>query len=56
VTAHPDGARTAQQARNLLMDLGERATQFRFLVRDLAGQFTGAFDPHTPSGSRAGRV
>jgi len=31
-----------QQARNLLMDLGERATQF--LIRDRAGQFTDAFD------------
>jgi putative transposase len=44
VTAHPDGAWTAQQARNLLMDLGERADRFRLLVRDRAGQFTGAFD------------
>jgi transposase len=44
MAAHPDGAWTAQQARNLLMDLGERAAQFRFLVRDRGGQFTGAFD------------
>jgi putative transposase len=44
VTAHPDGAWTVQQARNLLMELGERAARFRFLVRDRAGQFIGAFD------------
>jgi putative transposase len=44
VTTNPDGAWTTQQARNLLLDLGERAAGFRYLVRDRAGQFTGAFD------------
>jgi putative transposase len=44
VTASPDGAWTTQQARNLLMDLSHRAAGFRYLVRDRAGQFTGAFD------------
>jgi putative transposase len=44
ITANPDGPWTVQQIRNLLMDPGDRAAGFRFLVRDRAGQFTGSFD------------
>ena len=44
VTANPDGPWTTQQIRKLLMNLGDRAADFRFLVRDRAGQFTGSFD------------
>ena len=44
VTPHPTGAWTAQQARNLIMDLGEQTRRVKFMIRDRGTNFTATFD------------
>jgi transposase InsO family protein len=44
LTENPDGAWTAQQARNLMFSLGERTRPLKLLIRDDDGKFTSAFD------------
>jgi putative transposase len=44
LTLHPTGEWTTQQARNLIMDLGEQTHQVKFMIRDRGSNFTTAFD------------
>ena len=44
VTLDPTGEWTVQQARNLLMDLGDQTHRVKFMIRDRGSNFTSAFD------------
>jgi hypothetical protein len=49
VTANPNGGWVTQQARNLLLVLGERGRQLRFLIRDHDARFSRGFDNTNPN-------
>ena len=49
VTLHPTGQWTAQQARNLIMDLGEQADRVKFMIRDRGSDFSAAFERSSPT-------
>ena len=44
VTAHPNGCWVTQQARNLLLVLGEQGRRARFVLRDHDAKFCRSFD------------
>jgi putative transposase len=44
VTLHPTGEWTAQQARNLIMDLDDQGHRVKFMIRDRGSNFTALFD------------
>ena len=44
VTLHPTGEWATQQARNLIMDIGDQVGRVKFMIRDRGSNFTTAFD------------